>query len=146
MALPSASRTYWNRNLPESFANARYPIDRVNHSTSSIAYCEDATARVTDVVDRHSALSFELFQGFRHDTCIVATLGGHEQQKAIPRGVAACVSRMARPKVKSNKKDTFTYRQERNDMSGRTEAAKAAIEGVSSIENGLQRSILRLKS
>jgi hypothetical protein len=53
---------------------------------------------------------------------------------------------MARPKVKSNKKDTFTYRQERNDMSGRIEAAKAAVEGVSLIGIGPQRSVLHLKS
>jgi hypothetical protein len=28
MTIPSASRTVWNKNLSESLANARYPIDR----------------------------------------------------------------------------------------------------------------------
>jgi hypothetical protein len=58
---------------------------------------------------------------------------------------------MARPKVNSNKKDTFTYRQERNDMSGRMEAANAAIEDVFSIGHVFSigkgsRTGLRLKS
>jgi len=53
---------------------------------------------------------------------------------------------MARPKVKSNKKDTFTYRHERNDMSGRIEAAKAAIEDVFSIGKCSRRTGLRLDS
>ena len=59
---------------------------------------------------------------------------------------------MARPKVKSNKNDTFTYRQERNDMSGRIAAAKAAIEDVFSIADvfaigkGSRSTGLRIKS
>ena len=53
---------------------------------------------------------------------------------------------MARPKVKSNKKDTFTYRQKRNDMGGRIEAAEAAVKDVSLIGKALRRTVLRLNS
>jgi hypothetical protein len=60
------------------------------------------------------APSYSVVTGFRHDSCIVATLGGDDAQKTIRWSVDACVSRLARPKVKSNKRH-----QERNDMNWR---------------------------
>jgi hypothetical protein len=58
----------------------------------------------------------------------------HSAVMKLQRGVDACVSRLARPKVKSNKKETHSIdRQEWSDTGGRIDAAKAAIEGESSI-------------